>query len=224
VAKSGPRPLPSQSWLQTASSTVRRESWWASVVWSSRPEQSSLWTEFDPTLESPGSWETSVLGLRVAGKSELLCPLMIAHLQTASRKLRLPLPIVVCPESYHPTPVIALRLFLPLSEFSRLPPAPVSAFVTVVRTSNGCTAGAGTVVIACNLTNGTPRAGPGAAIGEADWSESTGSRRPRHRNRDSLGPGTIRCPRQWRGRPPVKPGPRRQRRNGERIAIHLGLE
>jgi len=47
--------------MRTASSTVRQESWRACVVLPSGVEQSSLSTEFNPTLKSPGSRETSGL-------------------------------------------------------------------------------------------------------------------------------------------------------------------
>jgi len=75
-----------------------------------------------------------------------------------------------------------------------------------------------------NLTRGTPRAGPGAAIREEDQSESAGPPRPRHCDRDSLGPGTLRHPWNQRGGPSGKPSLRHQGRHGDEVAIHFGLE
>jgi len=47
-----------------------------------------------------------------------------------------------------------------------------------------------------NSMSGTPGAGPRAATGEANQQKGAESPRPRHRDQDPLGPGTLLHPRQ----------------------------
>jgi len=58
----------------------------------------------------------------------------------------------------------------------------------------------------------------------ADQQKGAESPRPRHCNRDPLGPGTLRHARKRRSRPTGQLGPRRKRKHSDRAAIHLGLK
>ena len=66
--------------------------------------------------------------------------------------------------------------------------------------------------------------GQGAATGEADQQEGAEPPRPRHHNRDPLGPRALRHPWKRRSRPSGELGPRCKWKHGDRAAIHLGLE
>jgi len=100
-------------------------------------------------LKSPGSRDTSVFGLRVAG-GELGLPglLTIEHSLSGSLKPGLPLPIGWRPVSCHPAPVIGLGPSPPFAGLCWLLPLRASTFPTVVRTSNDRIPEVGTVVSA----------------------------------------------------------------------------
>ena len=100
-------------------------------------------------VTSPGSQETPVLGLWVAGGgSGVPGPPTIAHRLTGSANLGLLLPIVWHPVSCPPVPVVRLHPFIPFSGYSWILPAPVSMSLTEVRTWSDRTPVAGTVVSA----------------------------------------------------------------------------
>jgi len=147
VAKSGLRIFLSGGWMCTASLTVCQECWRTFVVWPSSVQQASLSTECDPTLKSLGNREIAFLGPWVTGGEWVLPgPYKIEHSLTASSELGLLRPIVWCPVSCRPTPVVVLCLFPPLSGCSWLLPAPISMSPVVARTSNGRTVEAASVV------------------------------------------------------------------------------
>jgi len=135
--------------MDTAASTVRRETRWACVIYPFGLEQSIFSTELDLIRRSLGRQETSALGLRVAGvESGLSWPLRIAHWLTESSKLGLLLPIVWHPVPYRPVLVIGPRPFLPFSGSSWPLPTPSSMSPAVVRMSSDRNPEAGTAVSA----------------------------------------------------------------------------
>jgi len=100
MARSGLRLQPSGGWICTASFTIHRDSWQARVILPSGVEQSSLSTELDSTLKSPGRLESSALCVRESEElSELLWLPMSQHWLSVSSNLGLPLQMVVCPWS-----------------------------------------------------------------------------------------------------------------------------
>ena len=78
-----------------------------------------------------------------------------------------------------------------------------------------------------NSTNGTPGARPRAATGEADQQQGAEPPRPRHCNRDPLGPRTLRHPRKRRSRPSGELSPRQMRKHNDSGHTHrprIGLD
>jgi hypothetical protein len=135
--------------MRTASWTVHLGNCWVCVGLSSGVERSSLSTEFYPILKCPGSRETSVFSLPVAGGVlGLPMRLRIAHWLTESSNLRPPHWHLWRPWSCLPILAAGLRLSPPSGGFSETRRGRSSTAGSVVRTSYGRRMGVRTVSFA----------------------------------------------------------------------------